>query len=149
MASILDPTTFQVKIREEHIVKNVKTLNETTLKISNVTNVDRRIVTCPQTTSIDIININGVNPSSGTFPSSSVKYVRITNLDDTYNLIASFSSSNNEYWGQKILPTSSLIMSNTTVTGSNFNGSLSSNIEAISLYAVSGSIDVEYIVVNA
>ena len=47
MASTLTASTFQIKIKEEHVVKNVKTLNETVLKIGNVTNVDRRIVTCP------------------------------------------------------------------------------------------------------
>jgi hypothetical protein len=93
MASILTPTSFQIKIKEEHIVKGIKTLNETYSTIGNITNVDRRIVTIPVSTSIDIFNVNGVNPSAGTFPSSSMKYARITNLDNTSSLAVSFTSS--------------------------------------------------------
>lgn len=149
MASTISGTTFQVKIKEEHIVKDVRTLNESIYTIDNVTNVDRRIVTCPNTTSIDLVNINGVNPGAGTFPSSSVKYIRITNLDDEYNLVVSLSSSNDEYWSQEVTPTSSYMWSSANVSGSNFDGSLSSSLETISVYAVSSSIDVEYVLVNA
>ena len=149
MASTLSATTFQVKIKEEHIVKDVRTINETIYKVDNVTNVDRRVVTCPNTTSVDLFNINGINPGAGTFPSSSAKYVRITNLDDAYNLVVTLSSSNDEYWSQEVLPTSSFIWSSANVTGSNFGGDLSSSLEAVKVYAVSSSIDVEYVFVNS
>ena len=81
MASILEPSVFQIKIKEEHIVKGIKTLNETNFTLQNITNVDRRFVTVPLTTSIDLINVNGIDPGAGTFPSSSMKYVRISNLE--------------------------------------------------------------------
>lgn len=149
MASTISGTTFQVKIKEEHVVKNVRTLNESIYTINNVTNVDRRVVTCPNTTSIDLININGITPGAGTFPSSSMRYVRITNLDDEYNLVVSLSSSNNEYWSQQVSPTSSFMWSSAEVTGSNFDGNLSSSLETISVYAISSSIDIEYVLVNA
>ena len=93
MASILTPSAFQIKIKEEHVVKGVKTLNETYFTLGNITNVDRRIVTIPVQTPIDLFNVNGVNPSNGTFPSSSMKYARITNLDTTSSLAVSFTSS--------------------------------------------------------
>ena len=93
MASILTPSAFQIKIKEEHVVKGVKTLNETYFTLGNITNVDRRIVTIPAQTPIDLFNVNGVNPSNGTFPSSSMKYARITNLDTTSSLAVSFTSS--------------------------------------------------------
>lgn len=149
MASTIPSTTFQVKITEEHIVKNIRTLNENIYTIDNVTNVDRRVVTCPNTTSIDLVNINGINPGAGTFPSSSIKYIRVTNLDDEYNLVVSLSSSKDEYWSQQVSPTSSFIWADAEITGSNFDGSLSSSLESISVYAVSSSIDVEYVLVNA
>ena len=93
MASILTPSAFQIKIKEEHVVKGIKTINETFFTLGNITNVDRRIVTVPATTSIDLFNVNGLNPSAGTFPSSSMKYARITNLDTTSSLAVSFTSS--------------------------------------------------------
>ena len=149
MASILTPTTFKVNIQEEHIVKNTRTVNDTTFEINNVTNVDRRIVTCPTTTSISLIDIDGVNPGAGTFPSSSLQYLRITNLDNAYNLILTFSSSKDEYWSQELTPTSSYFLTSADVTGSGFINDLSSSIENIKAYAISSSIDVEYVLVNA
>ena len=93
MASILTPTAFQIEIKEQHVVKGIKTTNETIFSLGNITNVDRRIVTIPATTSIDLFNVNGVDPSAGTFPSSSMKYARITNLDTVSHLAVSFTSS--------------------------------------------------------
>ena len=73
MASSITPTNFQITIKEEHVVKGIKTKNESRYTLSNITNVDRRIVTVPLTTSIDLINVNGIDPAAGTFPSSSIK----------------------------------------------------------------------------
>jgi hypothetical protein len=150
MASTLQPSTFQVKIKEEHVIKNVKTLNETIYRVANVTNVDRRIVTCPETTSINLVDFNGLNPGAGTFPSSSVRYARITNLDNSASLAVTFTDSNNFYWTQDLTPTSSLMWASSKVTGSQFDGGFSgSALTSIDVFAVSASIDVEYVLVNA
>ena len=93
MASILTPNTFQVKINEEHVVNGIRTRNENQYDIPNVTNYDRRIVTVPQTTSVDLINTNGPIPGPALFPSSSIAYGRITNMDDSSRLAVTFTSS--------------------------------------------------------
>ena len=149
MASTLTPTTFRIKIKEEHIVKGLKTLNETFFVIKDITNVDRRIVTLPPTTSIDLININGIDPGAGTFPSSSMEYVRISNLDASSSLAVSFTSSNSDNWSMKCSPESSLMFSSPKVTGSEFNGTLPDDITNIALYSLSSSLDVEYVIVNS
>ena len=46
-------------------------------------------------------------------------------------------------------PTSSLIFSSPNVTGSAFDGTFGQDIEFITVYSLSSSIDVEYVVVNA
>jgi len=154
MASTLDPTNFLVKIKEEHVIGNQRTISENFYRIPNVTNLDRRIVTVPNTTSVDLINTNGTTPGAGLFPSSSIKYGRITNLDDSASLAVSFTSSlgsdaNRSYWTMDVLPTSSLMFSGVGTSGSNFVGSFDQDIEFISVYAISASIDVEYVIVNA
>ena len=93
MSSINTPTKFQIKLKEEHVVKGIKTLNETFFTLGNITNVDRRIVTVPGSTNIHLFDVNGVLPAAGTFPSSSMKYARISNLDTSYSLAVSFTSS--------------------------------------------------------
>ena len=55
MASTLKPTVFSIKIKETHVVSDIRTVNENFYRIDNVTNYDRRVVTCPNTTSIDLL----------------------------------------------------------------------------------------------
>jgi hypothetical protein len=150
MASTLTPSTFQIKIKEEHVIKNVRTINETFYRVADVTNVDRRIVTCPETTSINLIDFNGPNPGAGLFPSSSVKYARITNLDNSASLAVTFENSDGAYWTQDLTPTSSLMWASANATGSQFNGGFSgSALTSVDVFAISASIDVEYVLVNA
>lgn len=148
MASTLTPTSFKIKITEEQVVRNSVIKNEVTHTISNVTNVDHRILTCPNTTSIDLFNLNGVNPGAGTFPSSSLQYIRITNLDDTYDAAIIVSGSQGSFT-QKLTPTDSLFFVSSQITSSNFNGSFGDDIEAIKVYAISSSLDIEYTLINS
>lgn len=148
MASTLTPTTFKVKIIEEQVVRNNVNKNEVVYEIGNVTNVDHRIVTCPNTTSIDLFNLNGVNPGAGTFPSSSLKYARVTNLDNTYHVAVIISGSQGTYT-QNLRPTSSLLITDSNITSSNFNGSFGDGIEYVRVYAISSSIDIEYTLINS
>ena len=148
MASTLSPTSFKIKIIEEQVVRNSIIKNEVTHTISNVTNVDHRILTCPNTTSIDLFNLNGINPGAGTFPSSSLQYVRITNLDDTYSAAITISGSQGNFT-QELTPTDSLFFVSSKITSSNFNGNFRDNIKAIKIYAISSSLDIEYTLINS
>jgi len=148
MSSTLTPSTFKVQIIEEQIVRNNVIKSEITYSIPNVTNVDRRTLTCPNTTSIDIFNLNGPNPGAGTFPSSSLKYARISNLDNTYN-VAIITSGSKGVYVQNIPPTSSIFIASSQITGSGFNGTFGDNIIKIQAFAISGSVDLEYTIINS
>jgi hypothetical protein len=148
MASTLTPTTFKIQIIEEQIVKNSVNKNEITYTIPNVSNVDHRILTCPATTSIDLFNLNGVNPGAGTFPSSSLKYARISNLDDTTSIAITVSGSQGGYT-QELLPVSSIFIVSSNITSSIFSSSFGDTIQSVSAYAMTGDADVEYTLINA
>jgi hypothetical protein len=148
MASTINPTSFKVKIIEEQIVRNNVIKNEVTYTIGNVTNVDHRILTCPSTTSVDLFNVNGLTPGAGTFPSSSLKYVRITNLDDTYNVAITISGSQGDFT-QELTPTTSMFIVSSNITSSNFSGSFGDSIEFVKAYAMSSSVNLEYTLINA
>jgi hypothetical protein len=151
MASTVNSNTFRVNIKEEYIVGGQRTVHENFYRIPKVTNYDRRIVTVPTTTSVDLINTNGVVPGPALFPSSSIKYGRITNMDDSASLAVSFTSSGAlpSYWTMEVLPTSSIMFSGVGASGSDFIGSFDQDIKFISVFAISSSIDVEYVIVNA
>lgn len=149
MSSTLTPTTFRVTISEEQIVKNNTIQNNSVYSILNVTSVDRRILTCPQTTSISLLNLAGTIPGAGTFSSSSLKYARITNLDNTNNIALIISGSTTSFT-QEILPQSSIFVVSSNITSSNnFNGTFGDDIASIKAFAISGSIDIEYTLVNS
>ena len=59
MASTVNPNTLRVNIKEEHIVGGQRTVHENFYRIPNVNNYDRRIVTVPSETNVDLINTNG------------------------------------------------------------------------------------------
>ena len=148
MASTLSPTTFRVKIIEEKIVRNSTIKHEVEFTIPNITNMDNRVLTCPNTTSIDLFNLNGPNPGAGTFPSSSLKYARISNLDNAYGVAITVSGSNGSYT-QLLSPTSSFFISSPNMTSSMFNGSFGDTIQSVSAYAISSSVDIEYTLINS
>ncbi len=148
MASTLTPTTFRIHIIEEQIVRNNVNKNEITYTIPNVSNVDHRILTCPATTSIDLFNLNGVNPGAGTFPSSSLKYARISNLDDTTSIAITVSGSHGGYT-QEILPVSTIFIVSPNITSSLFSSSFGDTIQSVSAYAITGNADIEYTLINA
>ena len=148
MASTLTPSTFNVKIIEEQVVKSNTIKNQTTFTISSVTNVDRRTVTCPTGSSVTLFNLNGSTPGAGTFPSSSLKYARITNLDNSASMAVTVSGSNGSFT-QELTPTSSMFIVSSNITSSNFNGSFGDDISSVKIYAISSSADVEYTLVNS
>ena len=96
MASTVTPSTFQVRIKEDHVINGIRTVNENLYRVPNVTNYDRRIVTVPANTNVDLINTNGLVPGPALFPSYSIAYGRITNMDDVNRLAVTFTSSNGE-----------------------------------------------------
>ena len=148
MSTTLTPSTFRVTISEEQIVKNNIIQNDSVYSISNVTNVDRRIVTIPSNTPTTIFNLGSPDPGPGTFSSSSLKYARITNLDDSWNIYLTVSGSTARFT-QELRPKSSAFFVSSNITSSAFNGTFGDDITSIKVFAISSSIDVEYTLVNS
>ena len=148
MASTLTPTSFNVTITEEQIVRNSIVKHEVRHVIDNITNVDHRILTCPKDIQTDLFNVDGPNPGAGTFPSSSLKYARITNLDNSASMAVTISGSGGSFT-QELTPTSSMFIVSSNITSSNFNGIFDDDISFVKIYAISSSADVEYTLVNS
>ena len=148
MASTLTPSTFNVTIIEEQVVKSNIIKNQTTLTVSSVTNVDRRTVTCPTGSFVTLFNLDGSIPGAGTFPSSSLKYARISNLDDTNNLAITVSGSQGRMT-QEVTPKSTILIASSNITSSIFSGTFGDDIKFVKAFAIGGDIDVDYTIVNS
>ena len=66
MASTVTPSEFKVFIKEVHVINGIRTVNENLYRIPNVTNYDRRIVTVPADTNVDLRDIKIVKKKGGT-----------------------------------------------------------------------------------
>ena len=97
MASTITAATMTVKITESISLngKDQGAINSFT--IPSVATISKRIIDVPAS-EVEIIAMSSSAVSSGTFIESDVKYIRITNLDDTNHVTLLFKNEdNNEY----------------------------------------------------
>jgi len=96
MATTITPATLTVDIKESISLGGVQRNDSSTMTIANVKNIFRRIVTASLASTGTILlsfnedNDGGADDAVETIPSfdiAAVKYIRITNLDDTNNVL--------------------------------------------------------------
>jgi hypothetical protein len=113
----------------------------------DVNEVDHRIMDVT-TTEVPIIRFGAAN-SAGTFKNDSVKYLRITNLDDTNFVVLRVQRSDGEYF-VKLEPEDHFLLGNIKMDahdGTDVNTSVSlNNIQAIFADADTATCQVEYFV---
>jgi|SRR3990167_1931645 len=88
MATTITPATLTVTITEAVTLNGVDQGGSQVLSISSVVEVDRRILNIP--TSEIIILAMGTALAAGQFNEVDVRYIRITNLDDTNHVTLVF-----------------------------------------------------------
>jgi transketolase C-terminal domain/subunit len=81
MATSITPATLTVTITESVTLNGSDRGSTATLTIANVAETDNRIVNVG-TAEVDIIGFAAAN-AQGAFVRTDVKYIRLTNLDDT------------------------------------------------------------------
>jgi|TARA_Y100001963_G_C6716664_1_gene416990 hypothetical protein len=100
MASTIASGTLKVTIKEEIYLKGKNQGAVTELSISDVNEISSRIITVP-TSEVEIIAMSTA-VSSGTFVEGDVRYIRITNLDDTNHVSLTFKNEDNDEFGVKL-----------------------------------------------
>jgi hypothetical protein len=82
LATTVKAATLTVVVTETVTLNGVAYNASNTRTIASVTEVSQRIVSVP-TSEIVILAFAATNPAAGSFDEADVRYVRITNLDDT------------------------------------------------------------------
>ena len=100
MASTISANTLKITIKEEIYLKGKNQGAVTELSISDVNEISSRIITVP-TSEVEIIAMSTA-VSSGTFVEGDVRYIRITNLDDTNHVSLTFKNEDNDEFGVKL-----------------------------------------------
>ena len=100
MTSTLTAATLTVKIHESISLNGKDQGATTSLSLSSINEISKRIVTVT-TTEAEVVAMS-TTASSGTFIEGDVRYMRFTNLDDTNHITLTFKNENDDEFGVKL-----------------------------------------------
>ena len=90
MATTITAATLTVTLTEEISLNGQDKGSTNALTVASVTEVSQRIVEVP-TSEITILSFQATNPGAGTFDEADVRYIRLTNKDDTNHVVLVFT----------------------------------------------------------
>jgi hypothetical protein len=102
MATTVTAATLKITITEEITLNKVDLGGKVIQRIEKVTEFSRRIVEVPNSGEITILKFQATNPDAGTFDEADVRYIRITNLDDTNFVQLIFKSEGSAEFAVKL-----------------------------------------------
>ncbi len=155
MASKIDNATLTVQVREEVTLNNRKLGGQNVHKIEGINEVSERILTVP-TSEVAIMGLSST-VGAGTYITSDVQYIRLTNLDNTNFVRLTFVSGSSADAGAKanrfdlkLEAERSMIFTNASISGSNENLSFSSFSDFTDLKATAdtAAVDIELFVAS-
>ena len=146
MATSITPATLTVTITESVTLNGSDRGSTATLTIANVAETDNRIVSVG-TAEVDVIGLAAAN-AQGAFVRTDVKYIRLTNLDDTNYVTLGVSKTGADTAFFKLEASKSMIFGNDDIEVDAAGGASSAFVEAdnISAKANGAACDVEYFV---
>ena len=116
MASTITAATMTVSISES-ITLNGKNQGGTTTKtFSSIAEISKRILTISTNEAI-IATFSAAVASTGHYNDGNVRYIRITNLDDTYFVTLTFRNDDNDEFAVKVDAGQSFILCGDNSTG--------------------------------
>lgn len=148
MATTLSNATFTSVITESVTLNGKELSSSQTLSIANVNEYDKRIVNIG-TSSVNLIGFGSSN-SVGTFIRTAVKYIRITNLDDTNFVTIGVIDTGGDVFYVKLEAGKSFMLGNDDLEVNTGGSAFSAWAEAdfITAQADTAAVDVEYLVVS-
>jgi hypothetical protein len=142
MASTIVNATLAVTITEAVTLNGKSYGNINNLSIPNVNEVDQRILTIP-TSLIEVLKY-GTAAGAGTFVRADVKYLRITNKDDTNFISIKVANGSDHYWVKLEAGKSFELHNGLIESASTF--SAWGDIDTIEAIADTAAVDIEYFI---
>lgn len=142
MATTLTNATFTSTITETVTINGKNQGSTNTLTVANINEVDSRILTIP-TSEVGVVTF-GAAAGAGTFVRANVKYLRITNKDDTNFISLHITSATDDVWF-KVDAGKSFIVNNGDIESAGAFSAWAS-ITAITAIADTAAVDVDYFI---
>jgi hypothetical protein len=143
MASTITNATLAVTITEAVTLNGKSYGNINNLSVANVNEVDERIMTIP-TSEVNILEY-GAAVAAGTFIGTNVKYLRITNKDDSNFISLKIADGGSDHVFFKLEAGKSFMLHNNLIEAAS-PFSAWANIGTISAIADTAAVDIEYFI---
>ena len=134
---------FTYYIRERVKIEGKERGTSYSFTIPDIEYIDERIVNIPTGSTTELFNLSNL-PGAGTFISSSIKYIRITNMSTGSNVNLQISSSNSTT-NLLISGGGTFFLSTGLMTGSLTNFTYD-NIKSIKVQPSGSSAKIEYLI---
>lgn len=149
MATTIKSAKLTIRVTEDITLNGRELGNTNKHEILGINEISERILTVP-TDQITVLSASSAL-GAGTFLSSSIKYIRLTNLDDTNFVRLTFSSASNSTSNtadHKLEAKRTMIFTNTAFSGSGDNSSFDafSDFTNLKAKADTAAVDVELFV---
>jgi len=147
MASTITAADASITITESISLGGVDRGGTHTQTIASVAEMDRRIMEVASSGETDILELNTQN-GQGKFVRANIRYIRITNLDNTNFIRVRFMNSGAETADVKVMAGASFMLSAGSMDADTGGGAFSAfvDIDEIKAQADTSSCDVELVV---
>ena len=149
MATTITSQNLTVTISETIVLNNQQINSENQLVIPNINEVGKRIVTIPTSSEVTILNF-GTVVAAGTYIAANVKYIRITNKDNTNFVRIRVTKTTGQTFDVKVDAGQSFIMSNVKESASTNAAAFSAFVDADSIagQADTANVDIEFFIAS-
>ena len=156
MATTVHDATMTVTVNEDIILNGHQVGSKTIQKIDGINEASRRILTVTTEPETEILALSS-SAGRGTYSSSDLQYIRVTNLDDTNFVRLTFVSGTSEETARKanrfdvkLEAERTMIFTNPSISGSNENLAFTSFNDFTDLKATANtaSVDIELFVAS-
>ena len=151
MATSVRNATLKVTIEEEINLNGVRQNSENILRISDINEVSKRIVTIPAS-EVTVV-LFGTAVAAGTFIEGDVRYIRLTNKDDTNYITLNIEGDSSTDFSVRLDPGASFLVISKNTSGvvdyADISGATLEDLTGIKATANSAASDLEVFVANA
>ena len=145
MATTVSKAQLKILVQETVTLNGTEKGGKQTHTINSIKHVDERILSVP-TYETAVLHLSGAS-GAGTYQTSKVKYIRMTNLDDSNFVRLSFisgSGGSSNRFDVKLDPKRSMIFTNASISGTAAGASFGSfsSFTKVSATADTAAVDV-------
>ena len=148
MATLVDNATLTVTVNEDVKLNGQQVGSKVVQSIAGINEASRRIFSVPtyETTILSLSSSAG----AGTYATSNLQYIRITNLDDTNFVRLTFLSGSSNRYDMKLPAKRTAIFTSPSISGSAGGDAFGSfvNFDSMKATANAAAVDVELFVAS-